>query len=532
MKMKTLKIVLINLLLLFVSCREDMIEDEIATNTELKSSKVTLGPYTSPLPYNLNVVYFIPSDVTARPEYERRLSEILLHAQDYYRTNMYNWGYGNRTFGLLKDPATNRIKINVVKGSGTMASYNSISTTTQIHSEVMAYFASHPSDKTSNHTLIFIATPSISTPIPYNGFYYGVSRGAIVGDNEAFDMQYFNEKSSRGNQVIASMGGFLHELGHGFNLRHDALPKTQESVPGYGTSLMGLGNSTYGHSSTILTKASCALLATCEVFATAPQSSNFFYTGNYNFEVTSINHSVSNGVIHIWGTYNTNGPIISLNSYYNPSHSYFAVSGTDAPNASKTFHSYVTINDLHLQDRPYDFTIAAEFTDGTIKWATFPFTIKNGVPDLNFPVSTAGWAVSSSSQYGAHPASLAIDGDINTYWHTNYAAGSVQTAPIPGQPQQFPYYFDIDMASAKWILGASFIQHQGLTRTAKRIQIHTRPNTSSGWEYQGSYDLTNTTSKQYAQFGAYKYARYIRIVFYSSYDGQPYVAVPEIGIYQ
>ncbi|MFP3541175.1 hypothetical protein, partial [Pseudomonas sp. SIMBA_044] len=88
----------------------------------------------------------------------------------------------------------------------------------------------------------------------------GLGRNFFVGDNEDSDVQYFNENSARGNQAKAYMGGFLHELGHGLGLPHDALAKSLTNVAGYGTSLMSWGNQTYGYSSTILTKASCAIL--------------------------------------------------------------------------------------------------------------------------------------------------------------------------------------------------------------------------------------------------------------------------------
>jgi len=39
--------------------------------------------YTSDKSHNLNVIYFIPSDVQAPADYHRRLSEILLNTQDF-----------------------------------------------------------------------------------------------------------------------------------------------------------------------------------------------------------------------------------------------------------------------------------------------------------------------------------------------------------------------------------------------------------------------------------------------------------------
>lgn len=537
MRKKILNTLAVCLILLLASCRE---EEEFSkqanssTTTNQHASKVSLGEYESEMPYNLNVIYFIPSDGIARPEYERRVSEILLSAQDYFRTNMYNWGFGNKTFGLLKNPATNRIKINVIHGSKPMSSYNDSDgqATNMIHNEVVAYFASHPTDKTSNHTIIFIATPSPQTPIPYNGFYLPQSTGAVVGDNEAFDLQYINEGSPRGNQAKSSMGGFLHELGHGLNLPHTALPKSQTNIPGYGTSLMGAGNYTYGFSSTILAKTSCAILNNCQVFSTSAKPAGYFYAPGKEFKITSINANYSNGRINISGTYTANAPLNAIISYYVPAqNNYYAPSGI-ASYTSNTFSTYIDLADLYHTDKDYVFALEAAFEDGSIADAQYyNFTFVNGVPDIKWDMNRDSWTVSSSSQHLYYPAIYAIDGNVNTYWHTNYELGTVQTGPANGLPQNFPYYFDIDMGSVNSISGLSFIQHQGLVRTAKNISISTRSSASDTWKVQNSYTLTNVTSKQYTAFPQVDNARYIRIKFDSSYDGQPYVAIPEIGAY-
>ncbi len=515
--------------MIIMGCRQEAFENEVPkTENKKVTEKVTLGAYQSDLPYNLNVVYFIPSDVSARPEYERRVSEFVLAAQEYFRQNIYNWGYGNQTFGLLKDPQTNRIKINVVYGQKPMSSYP-YSAGDQILSEVNAWFAAHPADKTSDHTLIFTATPSINTEIPY----YGLGRNCFVGDNEYNDYQYVNQNSPQGNQAKAYMGGFLHELGHGLGLPHDALPKSLQNVPGYGTSLMSWGNQTYGYSSTILTRAAASILNNSQVFSPVLKPAGYFYNQNHSMQVALTQRSVANGRVYASGNYSAGSPINSLTYYFMPKdapyHAVSSVATTTATNGN--FSTYIDLNDLYLTDREYFLVVQAQFVDGGSGWQTFPlFSFDNGVARLD--INRSSWTVSSSSQYSAYPASLAIDGNVNTYWHSNYASGSVQTDPIPGQPQNFPYYFDINMGSIIGTSGLSFVQHQGLVRTAKNFSVWTRQTTSDGWQYQGNYDLTNTTNKQYIAFPQKINARYIRITFNSSYDGLPYVAMPEIGAYE
>ena len=48
----------------------------------------------------LNIVYFLGSDTEPVPDYERRLSELLLYLQQFYGKEMQRHGYGARSFGL------------------------------------------------------------------------------------------------------------------------------------------------------------------------------------------------------------------------------------------------------------------------------------------------------------------------------------------------------------------------------------------------------------------------------------------------
>jgi len=518
------------LLLLLTGCREESFENDETPGLQKNSqinAKTTSGIYESDYPYNLNVVYFIPSGSTARPEYQRRVSEFMLAAQEYYRQNMYNWGYGNRTFGLLKDIPTNRIKINVVYGKYPISTYNS-SAGGQVLSEVNAWLAAHPTDKTSDHTIVFTATPSLGTDIPY----YGLGRTCFVGDHEANDYQYFNQNNVQGNQVKAYMGGFLHELGHGLGLPHDALPKSQQNQPGYGTSLMSWGNQTYGYSSTILTKSAAAILNNSQPFSTTAKAAGYFYNQNHDFNVALTDFAVANGQIQVSGNYTVGSAVNAINVYFIPKTAYYhAVSGIAVNTGSNSFSATVNISDLYLTDRDYNIVVQAQFVDGGVSYETYDLPFNNGIPESRLSLSRSLWSISTSSQHPAYPASLAIDGDINTYWHTNYTAGSVQSSPIAGQPQNFPYFFDIDTNQISPVSGVSFIQHQQLVRTAKSFAIWTRNTTAEGWEFRYASNLSNTTARQYITFDVKKNARFIRIKFDNSYDGQPYVAIPEVGAF-
>ena len=64
----------------------------------------------------LNIVYFLGSDTEPVPDYERRLSELLLYLQQFYGKEMQRHGYGARSFGLdIKSPGP--ANINHSKGA-------------------------------------------------------------------------------------------------------------------------------------------------------------------------------------------------------------------------------------------------------------------------------------------------------------------------------------------------------------------------------------------------------------------------------
>jgi predicted adenine nucleotide alpha hydrolase (AANH) superfamily ATPase len=51
--------------------------------------------------YNLNVIYFVPNNITPNAEYEQRLSKIMIEGQNFYKLWMNYWGFGETTFGLM-----------------------------------------------------------------------------------------------------------------------------------------------------------------------------------------------------------------------------------------------------------------------------------------------------------------------------------------------------------------------------------------------------------------------------------------------
>ncbi len=71
----------------------------------------------------LNIVYFLGSDTEPVPDYERRLSELLLYLQQFYGKEMQRHGYGARSFGLdIKSPGrVNIIEYKAKKSGGPLS---------------------------------------------------------------------------------------------------------------------------------------------------------------------------------------------------------------------------------------------------------------------------------------------------------------------------------------------------------------------------------------------------------------------------
>mgnify|MGYP006928011429 FL=1 len=106
----------------------------------------------------LNIVYFLGSDTEPVPDYERRLSELLLYLQQFYGKEMQRHGYGARSFGLdIKSPG--RVNIIEYKAKNPAAHYPyENGGGWKAAQELDEFFKAHPDRKKSQHTLIIMPT--------------------------------------------------------------------------------------------------------------------------------------------------------------------------------------------------------------------------------------------------------------------------------------------------------------------------------------------------------------------------------------
>lgn len=262
----------------------------------------------------LNVVYFLGSDTEPVPDYERRLSELLLYLQQFYGREMQRHGYGARSFGLdIKSPG--RVNIIEYKAKNPAAHYPyENGGGWKAAQELEEFFKANPDRKKSQHTLVIMPTWNDEKNGPDNPGgvpFYGMGRNCFALDYPAFDIKHLGQKTREGQLLTKWYGGLAHELGHGLNLPHNH--QTASNGKKYGTALMGAGNYTFGTSPTFLTPASCALLDACEVFSVTPAQK--FYEGRPEVEIKDTAISFKGDQILISGSYKSPQTVKALNVY-------------------------------------------------------------------------------------------------------------------------------------------------------------------------------------------------------------------------
>lgn len=147
------------------------------------------------------------------------------------------------------------------------------------------------------------------------------------------------------------------------------------------------------------------------------------------------------------------------------------------------------------------------------------------------PVNKSGWKIigfSSASASPEWPASNAIDGDINTPWHTEHNP----TAP-------FPHYFIVDMGETVDI--SSFEVYRRMDDSAGAQPTHqifyaeslTDPADSkdAGWKDYGVYSFDNVVDiPQFSRAAHVVKARYF-MYYVGSNSRSAYAYIGEIGAY-
>jgi len=500
----------------------------------------TPGTFTSDRPRNLNLIYFVPNDVDTVANYQKRLSELMLWTQNWYKQQMTLNGYTDKTFGLYVDAANTAVKIITIYGTRGKADYSYSSGSGNVMAEINAYFAANPTQKTSEHTLVILPRYQIlASGTPSGGPFYGLGRWCFALDYEEMDIANLGKTDAVGNRFSVWFGGLVHELGHGLNLPHNCQKVSENNDPNKGMALMWAGNGTLGKSPTFLTAADAATLNANQIFNNDTKT----YYGSATAGIQSIHaeYSSAKQAIVLSGRFTSNVKVNSMLYYNDPNvnnegtganRDYNAVTWESKTIGLDSFYVEMPVSEFQYKDgSPYELRLRAVHENGTISQTSYNYEFVNNLPVLNFSTknefSKTGWTIVSSSSEELSGegstngrAAMLIDQNTSTYWHSRWSSSATT----------FPHQIIIDMKAAKNMQGISLTQRSGLQRAIKDFEIQLSTDGTT-FVSAGSFVAANSNGPQYINFSATKNGRYIKIIAKTAYDGLQYASLAELGAY-
>lgn len=268
----------------------------------------------APSAHQVNVVYFLGMDAEPVADYERRLSELLFHLQQFYGKEMERNGYGRRSFGLaLKD--NGMVDILLIRGKlpASEYSYDGGGAGKSL-AEINDYFRQHPETKRSRHSFVIMPTlhnGQYNDKNPGGVPFFGYGTNCFALDYPDFDIRHLGKDTEEGRLLTKWYGGFAHELGHGLNLPHNNGPASLNAA--YGMAMMNAGNSTFGREPTYLTPASAAILDRSETFAVQGDTTEFYTAASPVPQVRDVRMEYDGKALHI--TFRCIGDCVHVNAY-------------------------------------------------------------------------------------------------------------------------------------------------------------------------------------------------------------------------
>ncbi|MFD2526872.1 discoidin domain-containing protein [Flavihumibacter stibioxidans] len=491
--------------------------------------------YKSQNAYSLNVVYFVPNDVVPPADYHRRLSEILLDAQSFIGKEMERNGYAGKTLGLMKDVDKKRIKLVVIKAGRGGSAYPYDGGANAVMQEIAAYRQLNQSEFHGDHYLVIMPATTYDPGGEPGGVpFYGLGKYCFALDYADQDVRYLGSPGTLGTRATKWIGGMIHELGHGLNLPHNCQKVSEEST--LGMALMWAGNSTWGNSKTFLTAADCAVLNVNQVFS---QENKSFY-GEVKSSLQSIYASYEAGKnsIVVKGRFSANTPVTDIIYFNDPNvnnegtgvnRDYNAVTWTSKPIGQDSFFIEMPVTDLkYRENHEYELKVKLAHTNGVIRETIFSYRFANGLPILDFStrpeISKTGWSItsfSSEEKLSENGAALnLIDGDPSTYWHSRWSSA------VTSYPHEVVVSTGVDVTAK----GISISQRQTLSRSVKDMDIFTSLD-GVNFVPAISRQLANTSGPQYLEFAQPVNLRFIKLVAKSSWDGEKFAALGEIGLF-
>jgi len=354
----------------------------------------------------LNVIYFIPSDITANPDFQRRISTILLKHQLFVMKWMKHWGYEEKSFGLPLD-ANGMVKVVIVNGKEKKADYpyDSSISVPKMEAEIKQHYTDNNLPWYSDHTLIVTATNGDTSETPY----YGYGKWCYATDYDGMAYELYNIDPITGEAINPTplttnlIGGLLHELGHGLNAPHVGATLSQKNDTQYGTALMGSGNTTYGKKPTFMHHSTAAIMNNCQISSTT----NMTYYETTTGKVTLESPVINGDNITVKGTFTASRTVTdviirffnSTETFQGGSHGYTSVAWVVKPNGNK-FEISVPISELGVNTFKYKVGATILMDNGNTEKASLPniYRQENNtlVAEIEAVINDGSWEVITS----------------------------------------------------------------------------------------------------------------------------------------
>ena len=163
--------------------------------------------------YCLNVMYYVPSDVVDIEDWHYRLSGMTLKIQEYFEENFGYYSVDRKMGLVVNDSSESYIRIHYLKSQYPEAELHQ-GNVSRMADEVLSYFTSNPTEKTSDHYLVWM--PEYEGSFIDHYFPDAKSGMTFAGvDNDRWKPSYF--ESARATATFLSDFGevlknFCHSL--------------------------------------------------------------------------------------------------------------------------------------------------------------------------------------------------------------------------------------------------------------------------------------------------------------------------------
>lgn len=139
------------------------------------------------------------------------------------------------------------------------------------------------------------------------------------------------------------------------------------------------------------------------------------------------------------------------------------------------------------------------------------------------------WTVTADSETpdgyeNTGKASALLDGNINTYWHTDYSV-----TPVPG----FPHWVLIDMKTPNHLITVAVTNRQAATPNKVGMKHFRLEGSADGTTFTslGEFDFQITNDAQKFPVSSKTAFRYLKLTALTSQTGVPHTFLAEIDVF-